>query len=204
MKKLLIFLIGFYFLQGSTAQEMYFLTGKNITSFDYKDSEGNKNENLQAGSGSTYEVGFTNNLGNDSFTYSVGVALNQYNALGSELSNSYRWETEYLGLNGSLSYNFITSDFIVLAAKGSLGFSTIIYGKQEMDGEFFDLKSNDEFKGIFLHPSVGLVAKSDIQNDIHLSLGYNYSKSFNLLNSSEEKLSINNSQIQFGIHFFFR
>jgi hypothetical protein len=37
-----------------------------------------------------------------------------------------------------------------------------------------------------------------------LSLGYSYSKSFNVSNSTDEKLSFNNNQIQFGVHFKFR
>jgi hypothetical protein len=37
-----------------------------------------------------------------------------------------------------------------------------------------------------------------------LSLGYAYSKSLNLSNSTDEKLSFNTNQIQFGVHFTFR
>jgi opacity protein-like surface antigen len=90
------------------------------------------------------------------------------------------------------------------SVNGGLGISSLIYGKQNINGEYLDLSSQKEFSGIWVAPKLGLTASYNVDNDIYLSLGYAYSKSFSLSNSTDEKLSFNNSQIQFGVHFMFR
>ena len=46
--------------------------------------------------------------------------------------------------------------------------SHIIDGQQKINGETFDLISNDEFKGLFVQPIIGLDAKYYITNTIQL------------------------------------
>ena len=79
--------------------------------------------------------------------------------------------------------------------------ATIIQGEQEINGVFYDLKNHKEFSGIILQPLIGLNLKYVITDYLSLSLGYNLSKAFNVSNSTNEKLSFNNNQIQFGLHF---
>jgi hypothetical protein len=90
------------------------------------------------------------------------------------------------------------------SANGGVGIATIIYGKQNLNGQYLDLSSQKEFSGIWIAPRLGITASYNVDNDIYLSLGYAYSKSFNVSNSTDEKLSFNNNQIQFGVHFSFR
>ena len=78
---------------------------------------------------------------------------------------------------------------------------TLIYGKQEINGTFLDLMSQKEFSGLIVQPFLGFQTKYNILQDGYLSFGYNFSKSFNVTNNTNEKLSFNNSQLQFGIHF---
>ena len=77
--------------------------------------------------------------------------------------------------------------------------SHIIDGQQKINGETFDLVSNDEFKGLFVQPIIGFDAKYYITNTIALGLGYNYSKSYGITNSTPQKLNFNNSQLQFNL-----
>lgn len=188
------------------SQEIYFSTGKNYTKYIYKDANLQKNPNIQSGAGSFYEVGFTKPFVKKSILYSLGLSLNDYNALGGNSVNSYRWDTQYIGLHGGLLYKFYSHkinsknniDFLV---KTGLNASTLIYGKQEINGIYYDLMHQKEFSGIILESSVGVMVKYNIPSFGGLSLGYDYCQSINISNSLKEKLSFNTNQIELGVYF---
>lgn len=183
------------------SQEAYFLAGSNFTKYSFKNSEGTTTTQLQSGTGSTYEMGYSMPLKSQKFYYSIGITLNDYNAVAGSQSESYEWDTKYIGIQNALSYNFIVSNDFQLAVKGGVNLATIIYGKQNINGAVYDLMGQDEFSGIFLSPFVGVNARYKLNDLGYLSLGYAFSKSLNAFNTSEEKLSFNTNQILFGIHF---
>ena len=203
MRKLIMLMMIVMSYQSIQSQEIYFKTGKNFTQYDYK-SDTNSSPSLQTGSGNFYEIGYVIKLNNEMLKYAIGLSLNEYNAIGGNALSSYSWNTQYLGVQNTFSIAFVKKRGFEASANGGLGISTIIYGKQNINGEYLDLSSQKEFSGIWLAPKLGLTASYNVDNHIYLSLGYAYSKSFNLSNSTDEKLSFNNSQIQFGVHFMFR
>lgn len=188
-------------LQNVHSQEIYFYSGKNYTNYDYKDNTGISNPSLQTGSGDFYEIGYAMPLGYEIISYAIGLNLNEYNAIGGNTVNSYSWNTQYLGVKNSISYSLFDRSAFDIALSGGLTLATLLYGKQEIDGTFLDLLSQKEFSGLIVQPFVGFQARYYVLNDGYLSFGYNFSKSFNVTNSTNEKLSFNNSQLQFGIHF---
>ncbi|MEL1241378.1 hypothetical protein [Flavobacterium flavipallidum] len=188
------------------SQEIYFTTGKNYTKYLYKDANLQSNPNLQSGSGNFYEIGFTQPLAKKNIFYSLGLSLNDYNALGGNTANSYRWDTQYLGVHGGLLYKFFsyktaTKNTIDFLAKTGLNVSKLIYGKQEMNGIYYDLMHQKEFSGIILESSLGLMFKYNIPSFGGLSLGYDYCQSINVSNTLKEKLSFATNQIELGVHF---
>lgn len=203
MRKLLQLVVLAIAIQNIQAQEIYLQTGKNFTQYAYK-SGNSSSPSLQSGSGNFYEMGYVMTLNNEKLKYAVGLSLNEYNALGGDSNSSYSWNTQYMGVENTFSIAFVNWNGLQASALGGVGLSTLLYGKQNLNGQYLDLASQKEFKGIWLAPHLGLSTRYNINNDLHVSLGYAYSKSFNLFNSSEEKLSFNNHQIQFGIHFMFR
>ena len=203
MKKLLLIALIALSFQHIQAQEIYLQTGKNYTKYDYK-SDTSSTPSLQSGSGNFYEIGYVMTLNNEKLKYAVGLSLNEYNAIGGDINSSYSWNTQYLGVQNTFSIAFVKKRGFEASANVGLGISTLIYGKQNLNGQYLDLSSQKEFSGIWIAPNLGLKASYNVDNDIYLSLGYSYSKSFNLSNSTDEKLSFNNSQIQFGVHFMFK
>lgn len=187
------------------SQEVYFNTGKNYTKYIYKDADLQVNPNIQSGTGNFYEVGLMKPFFKK-FSYELGLSLNDYNAIGGNSANSYRWDTQYLGLHGGLMYKFYSFktdpknriDFLV---KTGLSTSTIIYGKQEVNGVYYDLMHQKEFSGIIVGSSIGFTAKYAITSFGALSLGYNFCQSINITNSSKEKLSFSTNQLELGVHF---
>lgn len=188
------------------SQEAYLNTGKNFTKYYYKNSELQSNPNLQRGSGNFYEIGLAGPFISDHFLYSFALTLNEFNALGGSSANSYRWDTQYLGVKAGFAYSLFTED---RKSKRNFNFSlnaglsgmTIIYGKQEMDGVYYDLMHNKEFTGLVLESSLGFQIKYAIPNSGFLSVGYGFSQSINISNTTAEKISFINQQIRFGVHF---
>jgi hypothetical protein len=201
MRKVYLLLIAFVALTNSYSQEVYFLTGSNFTKYNFSSAQGTTATALDTGIGTTYEVGYTRQLKNKRFSHTVGVNLNEYNAIAGSLANSYKWDTKYLGVNNSLDLTVpLTSNFKLLF-KAGINLSTIIYGKQSINGAIYDLKSQDEFSGLTFIPYTGINIKYKINDLGYLSFGYGLSKSVILFNISEEKLTTSTNQILFGIHF---
>jgi hypothetical protein len=88
-----------------------------------------------------------------------------------------------------------------LFLNAGLNLSTIIYGKQEINGAIYDLKSQDEFSGLTFVPYTGIHLKYKLNDFGYLSFGYGLSRSLILFNISQEKLTTSTNQILFGIHF---
>jgi hypothetical protein len=203
MKKLLILALIILSFQGMRSQEIYLQTGKNYTQYDYK-SDTNNPPSLQAGAGNFYEIGYIITLNNEKLKYAVGMNINEYNAIGGDYTDSYSWNTQYLGVQNTFSIAFFNKNGFEASANAGLGISTLIYGKQNINGHYLDLSSQKEFSGLWIAPKLGLQASYNVSNDIFLSLGYAYAKNLSLSNSTPEKLSFNNNQIQFGVHFKFK
>lgn len=203
MRKLFLLVLAVLSYQNIHSQEIYLQTGKNYTQYDYK-SDTSSSPSLQAGSGNFYEIGYVMTLNNEKLKYAIGMNLNEYNAVGGNAVSSYSWNTQYLGIQNTLSISFFNKSGFQASANGGLGIATIIYGKQNINGEYLNLSSQKEFSGLWIAPKLGITASYNVDNDIYLSLGYTYSKNFNVSNSSDEKLSFNNNQIQFGVHFMFK
>ena len=200
MKKLLVLFVILCSLENLQAQEVYFNTGRNYTKYNYQNSSGAPNPNFQSGSGSSYEIGYMFPLQFKNLNYTLSLSYNQYNTIGGDTANTYTWNTEYVGINNSLYYSIFKNNSFDIAAKAGLGLATLGYGKQEINGTFYDLSSQKEFSGLLVEPSVGLQTKCIITKNVYFSLGYNYLKAINVTNTSPEKLSFTTSQFQFGIH----
>ncbi len=188
------------------SQEVYFNTGKNFTKYIYKNSNFQTNPNLQSGTGNFYEVGLTTPFINNHISYSTGLALNEYNAIGGNLASSYRWDTKYLGIHGGISYSFFPratnpNKNLDFGVNAGINGATIIYGKQEVNGAYYDLINQKEFSGIILESVIGFQLKYHVSSFGFLSMGYNFCQSVNLTNTTSEKLFFNTNQLELGIHF---
>jgi len=201
MRKIYLLLIALFVFSISYSQEVYFLTGSNITTYHFSSEQGSMTTPLYSGTGIMYEMGYIRPLINKRFSHTIGVNLNEYNAVAGDFANSYKWNTKYLGVNNSINFMVpITTNF-KLDIKAGINLSTIVYGRQEINGAFFDLKDQDEFSGLNFMPYTGLHLKYKINDLGYFSFGYGLSRSLILFNISQEKLTTSTNQILFGIHF---
>jgi hypothetical protein len=95
-----------------------------------------------------------------------------------------------------LSYDIYTSNDEEVSVRINAGFtgSKIIKGEQMINNTRYNLTEEEDFKGLFLQPHIGLENEFLINESIKLGLGYRFSKAFRLNSDSKEKLNfINNS-----------
>jgi hypothetical protein len=203
MKQILSITLIVFAFNFSLGQEVYLNVGRNFTTYDYTNTLGGENPNIESSSGNFYEVGYIFPI-DYKFKFSTSLTLDQFNATGGNLVNNYSWETDYIGLQGIVRYNLLEfrqgrynfSPFSVII-KAGMNFNHIIDGIQKINGQTFKLSNENEFKGVFIKPVVGLDLQFLFSNNIAINLGYNLSK--NLSFSSKERLNFNNQQLQFGV-----
>ena len=146
------------------------------------------------------------------FGVSTGLTLDQYNATGGNFVYNYSWDTHYLGLQGMAKYTLLAAeketevDSASSSCKGrfaihfnaGINLNHIISGEQKINGQTFDLTSEDEFKGLFIKPGVGLDIQYFLLENIAVGLSYHLSKNL-AISSGEEELNFNNNQLLFGL-----
>ena len=207
MKNRYLFLFLIFISTQLRAQEIYFSSGKNTTNFDYESTNGShENLNFRNGTGNSFEVGYVHGLINYKILYSIGFIYNEYNSKASNYSTNYSWKTKYLGITNKISLN-LSKERSWFSHYGSglrtflsigLNTSTLTSGEQYVNNYYYDLVGNEDFLGIIIQPFAGINSQYNISRNFKLTMGYNFSKSFSLLNDSTEKLSFNNHQFQLG------
>ena len=201
MKKTLLVFCTLIFVDHIYSQQLELIVGRNFTTYDYTNSEGASNPNLDGASGNYYELSYVVPFNSNSgFSYLLGLTMNQFNATGGDYASSYSWDTNYLGVKSGVKYA-ITSNrsFIKANVKTGFGINRIINGQQKINGQTFDLTQEDEFTAVSVEPFLGIEARYFISDGVGLGIGYNYSKSFGVATSDTEKLNFNNSRLEFGI-----
>jgi hypothetical protein len=198
MKKFLfigLFLSSVFTLK---AQELFFHSGKNLTTYDFKDYT-HANVDLQNGIGFNYEVGFFSAKKSDNpFFFSASAVINEYNSSGASTGAAMEWKTNYVGTKGAFYYSVFNSKLNNLALKVALSAESIVFGRQKINFDQMDLVAQKEFSGIFAGPGVGLLYSYKINSDFALQLAYNYDKRYSLSNKSQEKLAFNNHSLNIG------
>lgn len=182
------------------AQEMYFRSGLNHTTYDFKDQNGLKVNGLQPGLGSSFGLGVGIPLAQEWLKYEFGLSIDSFNATGGDVNNNYSWNTTYGGVKNTLAF-FPTSGELSVGVLATLGTMRMLNGSQVINNARYELLKNPEFSGILLQPGLGVSASYNIFNQGYLSLQYDYSRTIRLGQQTEEKLTYLTNRILFGIHF---
>ena len=76
-------------------QDVFIETGLNLTEYNYKDPQGNNNDNISPGTGYYLRAGLGNIIDNNFLYY--GLSIQKYNATGGNNTDSYQWDVTHLG-----------------------------------------------------------------------------------------------------------
>lgn len=204
MRQFSLLLILFLTVTAANAQGYYFNIGQNFTKYDYKNSLGQRNSNIKSDNGIMADFGYQWNISsNEKWQYKAGLSYQQFNATGKSATFDYSWTTNYLGIQNSLSYDLYTSNDDEVSIKINSGFtgSKIIKGEQMIDNVRYNLTKEEEFKGLFLQPHLGIENEFLINESIKIGLGYRFSKAFRLNSDSKEKLNFTNNTLYLNFKY---
>jgi len=204
MRQFSLLLILFLTITAANAQGYYFNIGQNFTKYDYKNSLGQRYSNIKSDNGIMADFGYQWNISsNEKWQYKAGLSYQQFNATGKSASFDYSWTTNYLGIQNSLSYDLYTSNDDEVSIKINSGFtgSKIIKGEQMIDNVRYNLTKEEEFKGLFLQPHLGIENEFLINESIKIGLGYRFSKAFRLNSDSKEKLNFINNTLYLNFKY---
>ena len=171
------------------AQDFYVSFGKSITNYDYRNSKNMPNENLKPSMGNIYEIGLKNIYNVRNIEFGLEIELIDYNSIGNNDTTKFEWNTSYLGIN-TFGQGFLKIfDNIEIGFDFGFGLQHILSGEQVIGNQIYDLKSNNEFDGLFrnLKLTTGLNIISNNNLNAGVYIGYNNSTSLD--NNSVEKLN---------------
>ena len=159
------------------SQEVSFSAGSNNTEFTIDDNDSFK----ASGIGSHFEIKYAAPIFKKlkRISYSLGLNLNEYNAMTGDINNIYEWQTTHLGVKNGLNVRFINVfDLFSLNGSAALNLSHILNGNQKINSQVFDISNHPEFKGLTLWSELGVSAKFNFNEDVKLSFGYSVSEDY--------------------------
>ena len=184
----------------STAQQLFVEGGKTASIFEYKNSEGNSLENLQAISNSYIMLGYKKQFLTKKMSLNLGITYTGYGAIGSDnaVGNFMEWNVNYAGLIVNLEYDLLNIKKASVYVKGGLSTMFLVNGTQTLNNNVIDLKNNNDFDSTLVAIQLGAGFLHPISDDLSFYVQYVYGKSFDMA-SGDPELKIGSSNVGFGL-----
>jgi hypothetical protein len=200
MKKITLLIVLLTATTIATAQQLYVEGGKTISSFNYKNLQGNSLNNLQATTHSFMAIGYRNQLFTKKLNLSLGATYTGYGAIGSDdvVGNFMEWDVNYAGLNVEVDYNIFKIKKASVYVKGGMSAAFFIQGSQTLNNSVIDLKNKDDFNKTLYDFRAGFGFSHPISEDLSFYVQYVYGKSLDMA-SGDAELKIASNQVGFGL-----
>ncbi|MFY0608411.1 MAG: hypothetical protein JXR10_16955 [Cyclobacteriaceae bacterium] len=188
------------------SQQAYFQAGKSLSTFDYKNTKGEKLNNLFYSANSFMSLGYRNGVLKPRLSGLIGLSLSGYGAVGSDNGNNnyMEWNLSYIGINVGLDYDVVEVRNTRIYLRGESSLSTLVQGTQRLNDQIFRLSKTEEFKNPLINIKSGIGCAYAITRSIEFYAQYIFSKGVNMKSSNpeiegEEALSIVSHNFGFGI-----
>ncbi|WP_457618647.1 outer membrane beta-barrel protein [Lutibacter sp.] len=188
------------------AQQIYIEGGKTLASFDYKNSQGVRLENLQATPHSFMTVGYRDQLFIKNLNISLGTSYAGYGAIGSDdtVGNYMEWDVNYLEFNTGLDYRLFKIKKAHVYIKGTASMAFLVQGTQTINNMVIDLKNQDDFDKTVFDFRAGFGFRHLISENLAFYVQYMRGKSLKLkdgtaVTDDQEELRYVSDNISFGL-----
>lgn len=202
-KNYLILLLSLSFYFTSYSQQLYVELGTTVSSFDYKNSQGQSLDNLLSTTKAYYGMGYRQSINTRRTLFlSLGAIFSNYGAIGSEntVDNFFEWDVSYLGLKAGLGLQLFRLRDLTFFANASASSEFLIRGTQTINNDVFNLVGEPEFNNTILFFRGGVEMQYPVSRSTALFVGYTYGRSV-LANSGDSQERLNLNAHQFGIGF---
>lgn len=180
--------------------------GKNYTNYRFVNTQ-NITSRTSQNEGNSYEFGYLSRRKKDfhRLSYELGLSLNEFNSILKAPQDAVKYQTQYLGVKMGLDYRIIGGyhrDRFMVYLKGGVTANRFLYGKEDIYGKIYDLKTFDEFNKSIFMGYLGLHTNLIISENVSLVVGYNRAESFlNTGNTSNQSLAFSANQFNIGLVF---
>ncbi|MEK6547837.1 MAG: hypothetical protein AABZ56_05935 [Bacteroidota bacterium] len=206
------------------AQTYQLEMGTNVTSFQFRNSEGTDIDFLKNGSGSSFKLGVeyklidtTKDISSSSrkfiyfsqkpriasllsmFHIDFQVEANQLNAVGDNQSIPFSYQTNFVGLSGGLGFNSPQIKQWSLNLQSKISGHKIIQGNQEVGNQFIDLTHDSQFSPIQLFAGLGIQLQKKVNENLVLFLNFQRMQTFHREALGKPTLNFLNNTISIGI-----
>lgn len=185
----------------ATAQQLYFETGKSLSSFDYENSQGEKLRNLQSTVNSFMTIGYRDRvITGKNIMGSIGISYAGYGAIGSDdvVGNFMQWDVNLLEINAGLDHKVFSIKKASVYIKGLTSVGFLVSGSQTLNNQVFNLKNIEEFDKPLINFKIGGGFSHPISENLSFYVQYIYGKSL-VWTPQPEKLRIASNNISFGL-----
>ena len=190
----------------SFGQQLYIEGGKTMSSFDYKNSQGGRLDNLQATPHSFMAIGYRKQIFIKNLNVLLGTSYAGYGAIGSDdnLGNYMEWNLNYLEFNVGLDYELFKIKEVKFYLKGTVSAEFLLQGVQTLNNRIIDLKNNDDFDKTLFDFRGGFGFSHPISQNFSFYVQYMHGKSLALkegtaVTSDQEELRIVSNNVSFGL-----
>ncbi|MFM2369767.1 MAG: hypothetical protein RL619_2080 [Bacteroidota bacterium] len=185
----------------ATAQQLYFETGKSLSSFDYENSQREKLGNLQSTVHSFMAIGYRDRvITGKNIMGSIGLSYAGYGAIGSDdvVGNFMQWDVNLLEINAGLDHKIFSIKKASVYIKGTTSVGFLVSGSQTLNNQVFNLKNIEEFDKPLIDFKIGGGFSHPISENLSFYVQYIYGKSL-VWTPKPEKLRIASNNISFGL-----
>ena len=205
MKKITLLLFLFVGIN-SFSQQLYIEAGKTMSSFEYKNSDGNGLDNLHATSQSFMTMGYRNQIFTKNLYGSLGTSYAGYGAIGSDdtVGNFFEWNVNYLEFNVGLDYELFRANKFKFYLKGTASIELMLQGTQTVNNMVIDLKNNDDFDKTLFDFRGGFGTSYVISDQLSFYVQFMYGRSLKLKEGTantddQEELRLVSKNLSFGL-----
>jgi len=188
------------------AQQIYIEGGKTLSSFDYKNSQGNRLDNLQATPHSFMTAGYRNQIFTKNLNLSLGLSYAGYGAIGSDdgVGNYFEWDVNYFEFITGLDYELFKIKKAKFYLKGTASAAFLLQGTQIVNNRVINLKNQDDFDQTVFDFRAGFGFLHPISNNLSLYAQYMHGRSLKLrqgtaVTDDQETLRYVSDNVSFGL-----
>ena len=140
------------------SQQIYFETGKTISTFDYENSQGKLLDNLQSSNFNFINIGLRKNIFYKNLYGHLNTSYNSYGSVGSDLllNNYFEWDISYVGIGAGLDYEIYKPGNFTFYIKGLVNAEFLIQGTQVLNNQTYNLVKESDFDPAIINLRGGL------------------------------------------------
>jgi hypothetical protein len=216
MQKTTFIFLVFILPMNLIAQQFSIEYGKTISAFDYKNSDGEKIENMLGSTDNHLAIAFGLPLGESDFYFYSSLAYSKYGAQQSDeaLNNYHEWKVNYAGLKLGIGYEFFklssqrnyrntnSEESFTFYVQMATGAELMVQGSQITNSRVYNLKGVEQFDKPKVFALGGIGGRYYASKSVSVFLQYMGGKSFSVFKSDtedSEKLHFINHTISLGV-----